>query len=334
MTKGILVCAETADGKITATTRELLHAGRDLADAAGSALAALVTGKNPQEAAAEAITLGADTVYTVDTPSFVESTPDYYASLLVMTCRKTEPAVVIFGQTDLGRDVAPLLAARSGGVACMDCVRVAIDTQTRALLQTRPVYGGNAMAVWSSGEEVLRVVALRPRSYAAAEPDATRQGEIVALDPPDSDESPRMELLETRKEEIKGVKIEDARIVVSGGGGIGGPDGFKMLEELALVAGGASGAVAATRVPCDEGWVSHGIEVGQTGTIITPDLYIAVGISGAVQHMVGCADSKVIVAINRDPDAHIFQEADFGIVGDYRQAVPALTGAIKSIKGA
>lgn len=334
MAKEILVCAETADGKITATTRELLNAGRSLADAAGSALAALVAGKNPREAAAGAIALGADTVYTVDAPSFAESTPDYYADLLVMACRRIEPAVVLFGQTDMGRDVAPLLAARSGGVAAMDCVRVAFDPDTRALLQTRPVYGGNAMAVWSSPEDVLRVVALRPRSYAAAEPDVARKGEIVALELPDSEKPLRLELLETRKEDIRGVKIEDARVVVSGGGGIGGSDGFKMLEELALAAGGAGGAVAATRVPCDEGWVSHAIEVGQTGAIIAPDLYIAVGISGAVQHMVGCADAKVVVAINRDPDAHIFQEADFGIVGDYRQAAPALTGAIKGIKGA
>ncbi len=334
MKTGILICAETADGKATATARELLHAGRMLADASGHSLAALVVGRNPDDAAAEAITLGADTAYTIDAPYFFESTPDFYAAVLTRACQEIDPAIVIFGQTDLGRDVAPLLAAQSGGAACMDCVNVAIDPQTKAFLRTRPVYGGNAMAVWSSEGDALAVVALRPRSYPAAEPDGSRQGNIVALETSVPEGAGRMELLETRKEEIKGVKIEDARIVVSGGGGIGGPDGFKMLEELARVAGGVSGAVAATRVPCDEGWVSHAIEVGQTGTIITPDLYIAVGISGAVQHMVGCADSKVIVAINRDPDAHIFQEADFGIVGDYRQAVPALTGAIKGIKGA
>ena len=333
MKTGILICAETADGKATATARELFNAGRKLADASGQSLAALVVGRNLDDAAAEAITLGADAAYTIDAPHYIESTPDLYIALLIQACQEIDPAIVIFGQTDLGREMAPLLAARSGGVACMDCVNIAIDSDAKALRMTRPVYGGNAMAVWSSEEDALKVVALRPRSYPASEPDGSRQGKIVALEPAVPDGAVGMELLETKKEEIKGIKIEDARIVVSGGGGIGGPEGFEMLEELALVAGGSGGAVAATRVPCDEGWVSHAIEVGQTGTMITPDLYIAVGISGAVQHMVGCADAKLIVAINRDPDAHIFQEADFGIVGDYRQVVPALTGAIKGVKG-
>jgi electron transfer flavoprotein alpha subunit len=335
MTTGILVCAETLEGRVTATTKELLHAGRLLADAVGQPLAALLAGRNTQAAAAEVIALGADTAYTVDAPAYIESTADYFTNLLFHACQKIDPAIVVFGQTDMGRDVAPLLAAKTGAAISMDCVGVAVDAGTKALFATRPVYGGNALAVWSSGVgDALRIVALRPRSYPAAEPDAARQGKVVALEAHGSGGAARVELLETNKEEIKGIKIEDARIVVSGGGGIGGPDGFAMLAELARIAGGAGGAVAATRVPCDEGWVSHAIEVGQTGTIITPDLYIAVGISGAVQHMVGCASAKVIVAINRDADAHIFEEADFGIIGDYRQAVPALTGAIAGIKGA
>jgi electron transfer flavoprotein alpha subunit len=250
--------------------------------------------------------------------------------MIAKACQEIAPSLVLFGQTDMGRDVAPCLAAASGTVACMDCVKVEAGADKKTLLQTRPVYGGNAMAVLVSEGCPLQVVAMRPRSTPAAELDAARNGEIVALSPVIADSAARVQLIETRKEEIKGIKIEEARVIVSGGGGIGGPEGFKVLEELAQLAGGA---VAATRVPCDEGWVPSGIEVGQTGTIVAPDLYIAVGVSGAVQHMVGCSNSKLVVAINRDPDAHIFQEADFGIVGDYKDVVPALTAAIKKIKG-
>ncbi len=329
MTAGILICAETIDGRISTTTRELLNAGRKLADKMNRPLGALLVGKNIREAAGEIISLGADTVYTVDAPSFIESSPDCHAAIITGACQEIKPSVVLFGQTDMGRDVAPSLAARLETTACMDCVNVDIDPDTKSLIQTRPVYGGNAMAVWTSEGREPHIVAMRPRSLPAAEPGVAGQGEIVALSPAIDESAAGMELIETRKEEIKGIKLEDAKIIVSGGGGIGGPEGFKVLEELAQVTGGAVGA---TRVPCDEGWVSSGMEVGQTGSIVTPDLYIAVGISGAVQHMVGCSNSKIIVAINRDPDAHIFQEADFGIVGDWKEAVPALTETIKKIQ--
>jgi electron transfer flavoprotein alpha subunit len=330
MTSKILVCAEVLDGRITATTGELLSAGRKLADKISGSLGALLVGRNIQGAAGEVISRGAETAYTVDALPFIESSPDDYAAIIAEACREIAPSIVLFGQTDMGRDVAPMLAAKSGTIACMDCVGVDIDPDTKSLLQTRPVYGGNAMAVWSSEGGALQVVAIRPRSFASAEPEPDRQGTIVALAPAVDASASRIELIETKKEETTGIKLEDAKIIVSGGGGIGGPEGFKLLEELAGIIGGA---VAATRVPCDEGWVSHAIEVGQTGTIVTPDLYIAVGISRAVQHMVGCSNSKVIVAINRDPDAHIFQEADFGLVGDYREALPALTEAIGNIRG-
>ena len=329
MTAGILICAETTDGRVTTTTRELLHAGRKLSDRINRPLGALLIGKDIAEAAREVISLGADLAYTVDAPSFIESSPDYHTAIVAKACQEIGPCVVLFGQTDMGRDVAPSLAAKLGTTACMDCVNVDLDPDTKSLLQTRPIYGGNAMAVWTAEGLEPRIVALRPRSVPAADPDVARQGEIVALSPAVDESAARIELIETRKEEIKGVKLEDAKIIVSGGGGIGGPEGFKVLEELARIVGGA---VAATRVPCDEGWVSSTIEVGQTGSIVTPDLYIAVGISGAVQHMVGCSNSKLIVAINRDPEAHIFQEANFGIVGDYKEAVPALIERIRGLQ--
>lgn len=330
MAIGVLICAEEIDGRVTTTTRELLNEGKKLADKMNQPLGALLIGKNIQEAAMEIISLGADVSYTVEAPSFIEASPADYIAIIAKACQEIGPSVILFGQTDIGRDAAPSLAAQLGTTVSMDCVNVDIDPDTKALLQTRPVYGGNAMAVWASQGREPQIVAMRPRSMPAAEPNAARQGEIIAIDPPAGQSAAGVELIETKKEEITGVKLEEAKIVVSGGGGIGGPEGFKMLEELAHAVGGA---VASTRVPCDEGWVSSAIEVGQTGTIVTPDLYIAVGISGAVQHMVGCSNAKRIVAINRDPDAHIFQEADLGIVGDYREALPALTETIRKIRG-
>jgi len=151
------------------------------------------------------------------------------------------------------------------------------------------------------------------------EPDASRKGEVKALEIAVSDTMIKGRLLETVKEEVKGIKLEEAKVIVAGGGGIGGRDGFKLLEELAKILGGTIGV---SRVPCDEGWMSIKLEIGQTGHIVSPDLYIAVGISGALQHMAGCAGSKLIVAINKDPEAHIFKEADFGVVGDYREVLP------------
>jgi electron transfer flavoprotein alpha subunit len=169
---------------------------------------------------------------------------------------------------------------------------------------------------------------MRPRATAPAEPDASRKGEIESLTVEVVDSSIKGKLVETVKEEVEGIKLEDAKVIVAGGGGIGGPEGFGMLQDLAKVLGGTVGV---TRVPCDEGWMPMTLEIGQTGRIVGPDLYIAVGISGAVQHMAGCSGSKHIVAINKDPDAHIFKESDFGVVGDYRQAIPTLIEKCKAL---
>jgi electron transfer flavoprotein alpha subunit len=162
----------------------------------------------------------------------------------------------------------------------------------------------------------------------ADEPDPSRKGEIIAFSVRIDDSLMKSKLLETVKEEVKGIRLEEAKVIVSGGGGIGSSDGFKLLGELAKALGGTIGV---TRVPCDEGWMSVNLEIGQTGHIVGPDLYIAVGISGASQHMAGCSSSKFIVAINRDPEAHIFKEADFGVVGDYRDVLPALIFRLKEL---
>jgi len=171
-------------------------------------------------------------------------------------------------------------------------------------------------------------VTIRPRSSDPAEPDPARQGEIISVSPAADDSSIKTKLIETVKEELKGINLEDAKFIVAGGGGIGGKEGFGLLQELAQV---LRGAVGTSRVPCDEGWMPKKMEIGQTGHMVSPSIYIAIGISGAPQHLAGCSGSKCIVAINRDPEAHIFQQADFGIIVDYKEALPALIDKLKSI---
>jgi len=314
----ILVCGEIADGRMTTTTQELLTMGRKLSDGLHQLLTVLMIGKNLQEAAKEAIFFGADKVYSVDNTFFQSFHPDYYTAIMVKVCQQIVPSVILFGQTDIGRDVAPRLSAKLGIPVTLDCTEANIDPVTREIIQTKPVYGGNAMAIWVTQSNQAQIVTMRPKSVMADKPDTSRKGEIIAFNPTIDDPMTNIKLLETVKEEVKGIRLEEAKVIVAGGGGIGGRDGFKLLEELARVLGGTIGV---SRVPCDEGWMSIKLEIGQTGHIVSPDLYIAVGISGALQHMAGCAGSKLIVAINKDPEAHIFKEADFGVVGDYREVL-------------
>jgi electron transfer flavoprotein alpha subunit len=326
--QGTLVCGEVIDGKITAVTRELLNIARRLCDNCSQLLSTLLIGKNIQEAATEVITLGTNKVYTVNGLPFAESHPDLYVATMTEVCKQTLPSIIIFGHTEMGREVAPRLASRLRTTVTMDCTGLSIDPETKRLLQSKPVYGGNAVATWLSDSHDPQIVTLRPRAVMPAEPDASRKGEITVLDITISDSMIKGRLLETVKEEVKGIKLDDAKVIIAGGGGIGSSDGFTMLEELAKVLGGTIGV---TRVPCDEGWKPLALEIGQTGHIVTPNLYFAIGISGAPQHMAGCSGSKRIVAINRDPDAHIFQEADFGVIGDYRTVLPALIEGCKTL---
>jgi electron transfer flavoprotein alpha subunit len=324
----ILVCGEVVDGKMTNTTRELLSAGKKLANGLHQPLNAVIIGKDLQELTKEAILYGADKVYSVDSTSFSEFHPDYYTVILAKVCQRIAPSVILIGQTDIGRDVAPRLAARLGIPVTLDCTELNIDPVTKEILQTKPVYGGNAMAIWVTESNQPQIVTIRPRSMMADEPNASRKGKIIAFDVKIDDSVIESKLLENVKEEVKGVKLEDAKVIVAGGGGIGGSEGFKLLEELARVLGGTIGV---TRVPCDEGWMSVSLEIGQTGHIVSPDLYVAIGVSGALQHMAGCSGSKLIVAINRDPEAPIFKQANIGVVGDYRDVVPALISKLKDL---
>jgi len=324
--KGVLICGEVVGGRITTITMELLNTGRRLCDDLKQPLSILLIGQDIN--AKEAILLGADKVYTVEGAPFAESHPEHYVAIITKACQQIAPSIILFSQTDMGRDVAPRLAARLGTTVCMDCVELAIDPETKQLLQTKPVYGGNAMAVWVSEDRQPQVVTIRPRVVAPAEPDTSRRGEITPITIDVDDSKIKGKLLETVKEEIKGIKLEEAEAIVAGGGGIGGKEGFKLLEELAKV---LRGTIGVSRVPCDEGWMPVSIEIGQTAHMVSPKLYIAVGISGALQHLAGCSGSKYIVAINKDSNAHIFKEADFGVVGDYREVLPPLIEKCKAL---
>ncbi|MGD2246623.1 MAG: electron transfer flavoprotein subunit alpha/FixB family protein [Candidatus Aminicenantes bacterium] len=325
---GVLICGETADNNLTGVTAELIHTGRKLCDSLEGQLSLLLIGHDAQSAADEAISFGVDKLYVSGDLLYPESHPEWILSAITHVCGDTQPSIVLFGQTDMGREMAPRLGARLDASVCLDCVGLEIDRETGSLLQTKPVYGGNAVAVWASVDFYPRIVTLRPRSSQPAKPDASRQGDIIRVDMTRENSTLKGKLLETVQEDARGVKLEEAKVVVTGGGGIGGSEGFQPIEELARI---LHGAVGISRVPCDEGWMPKNLEIGQTGRVVSPDLYIAVGISGAPQHLAGCSDSRCIVAINKDPEAHIFKEADFGIVGDYREALPAFIKKLKSL---
>jgi electron transfer flavoprotein alpha subunit len=326
--KGLLVCGEVMDGNVTTITKEVLSMGRKLSDDLDQPLSILMIGQEIEERAREVIRLGADKVYVVNGPPFAESSPDLYVSIMAEVCNQVVPSIILFGHTEMGRDVAPRLATRLDSVATMDCTGLSIHPETKRLLESKPVYGGNAIAIWVSESHNPQIVTLRPRVAMPAEPDDSKKGEVISLEIIIDHSMVKSRLLETVKEEVEGIKLEDAKVIIAGGGGIGGIEGFKALEELAKA---LRGTIGVTRVPCDEGWMPISLEIGQTGHIVNPNLYIAVGISGAPQHMAGCAGSKYIVAINRDPEAQIFKEANFGIVGDYREILPSFIERCKSL---
>ena len=239
-------------------------------------------------------------------------------------CRKVDPVLCLIGQTDLGRDLAPRLAARLDAGLCMDCTEVAYDSAQKTFAQTRPVYGGKAMAVFSSKPGKLQIDTIRPKSMQLSEGEQKTGEKVSVADEIQIQEKVRLVNCEKSREE--GIRLEEAKIIVAGGGGLGDPKGFEIISALARV---LNAAVGATRVPVDEKWVPHHMEIGQTGKIVSPDLYIAIGISGATQHITGILGSGKIVAINKDPDANIFRVADFGLVADYKDAVPVLVEKLK-----
>ena len=321
------VFCEVKEGKLSALSTEGLGIGRKLADDLGQTLAAILVGKQAAGLAKETLRYGADKAYVVENDLFTDYQSDAYVAVMQKLVDQAGVQIVIMGQTDIGRDLAPRLAFRFGTVATMDCLDLAIDGASKRLLQTKPVYGGNAKQVVTTDGDV-QVVTIRSKTMTPLEPDDARQGEVIAVDVAVDAGAVRVKLVERVAEEVVGLKLEDATIVVSGGRGIGSPEGFADLEALAKVLGGAVGA---SRPATDNSWYPNNRLVGITGKIIAPDVYIAVGISGSSQHLTGCSGAKTIVAINTDPEANIFRFAHFGVVGDWKAVVPALTEKVKSM---
>ncbi len=325
--KGVVVYCELKEGKIMPIAAEGLGIGRKLADSLGQELAAIILGSGVGSLAQQAIALGADRVYAVDDAQLKEYQPDVYISILENAAKQIKPLIMIMGQTDAGREIAPRLAFRLGTVAILDCVDLDIDSELKRLLQTKPVYGGNAQAVFVT-EADPQIVTIRTKAMEAPEPDASRKGEVVNIKAEIDTATVKTKIVQSVAEEVAGMKIEDASIVVSGGRGIGSTEGFKQLEELAAL---MKGAVGASRPPCDNNWIPDTAQVGLTGKIIAPDVYIAVAISGSSQHMSGCSGAKTIVAINKDKEANIFRYARYGVVGDWKKVLPAFQEKLKEL---
>ena len=323
----VLVLGECLGGQLSPTTSEIIAAGRKLADELGASVACGLLGHRLGQASAAALAQGADRVYVVDDPLLADFQIELHLEALTGLCRAVDPRILLMARTQIGRDVAPRLAARLGVPLAQDCLEVKIDAPTKNLLATRPVYGGNAMATVLCTESP-QFATVRPKAYAPLPAEASRQGEVTAVPVALDASMAKTRVINTVKEEAEGVKLEEARIVVAGGRGLGGPEGFRPLQELAKVLGAGIGA---SRAAVDSGWVPYSWQIGLTGKTITPDVYLTVGISGASQHIAGCSGAKCIVAINKDREANIFRYARYGIVGDWQKVIDAIIEAARAL---
>ena len=325
---GILVFGELGPDGLQSITAELLAAARSLSESSGDEVTVALLGSGADAVSQEAISLGADKVYSVQDPLLEDVQIEAQLAAFEAVCVQAQPFVVLFGRTHLGRDIGPRLAFRLGVGVAQDCLEVAVDSGTGRLIATRPVYGGNALARFTFPGDGAQVVVLRPKAVEPLEADSSRIGEVVTMQPGLDPSIIKARLVETVRQESEGVRLEDAPVVIGGGRGIGGAEAFEMLEELARIMGGAVGA---SRAVCDAGWIDHSYQVGLTGKTITPDIYITVGISGASQHMAGCSASKNIVAINRDADANIFKASTYGVVGDWKNVLPSFLETVREL---
>ncbi len=324
--QGIWVFAEQRDGQLKSVSYELLSKGRELADALKTELYAVCFGHDVKEVG-QLTAYGADKVYLVDDPALTNQQEDLYAAELVRLIQEHKPEIVLAGATSFGRAFIPKVAAILKTGLTADCTGLEVDTEKRLLLQTRPTFGGNIMATIICQARRPQMSTVRPRVFKKSIPDKIRKGQIIKVDLNNEGGTSRTKLIDFVEDLTEKVKLEDADIIVSGGRGLGKPENFQLIEELAEAMGAAVGS---SRPPVDEGWIPYSHQVGQTGKTVCPRIYIACGISGAVQHLAGMQTADMIVAINDDANAPIFQVATYGIVGDLFKIVPML---IEKMKG-
>ncbi len=323
---GVLIVAETRGDGLASITAELLGVGRAIADALSVPLGALLLGHGGGPLVSEAAALGADRIYVMEHLSLAEYQAEAHTAALASAVAATGPTVVLLGHTPIGRDLGPRAAFRLGAGLVTDCLAFAVEGGE--LRATKPVYGGKVLGTVAWEGEGPRLATLRPKAVDPAAPQPGRGAGVVALDPPSDLGARGTRVLERRRAPVEGPRIEEAPVVVTGGRGMGSEENFKHLEDLAALLGGAVGG---SRAATDAGWTTSAQQVGLTGKVVKPRLYIAVAVSGAMQHMAGCQGAKTIVAINTDARAPIFQHAHFGVVGDWAKVLPAFTAKCREL---
>ncbi|MBS4538085.1 FAD-binding protein [Clostridium sp. D2Q-11] len=326
--KGVWVFAEQRGGEVLNVSIELLGEGRKIADIRNVELTAVLLGENLDENAEMLVKYGADNVIAVDNEKLAVYTTDAYTKVIADLINEKKPEIMLIGATTIGRDLGPRVSARVKTGLTADCTRLEIDEEDGKLLQTRPAFGGNLMATIVCPNHRPQMSTVRPGVMEKAKFNENNVGNIEKKEVSFADGELKTEVVEIVKSEKAAVALDEAPIIVSGGRGLTDGKGFELLEKLADKLGGVVGA---SRAAVDEGWIEHSHQVGQTGTTVRPKLYIAAGISGAIQHLAGMQSSDCIVAINKNADAPIFKVADYGIVGDLYEVIPQLLEALDNV---
>ena len=329
MSKDVYVFIEQRDNQLQKVGIELLGKARELADDLGQQVVAMLIGENVKQHAELLIHHGADKVIIVEDPILKEYVTEPYTKAIYNIIKKYDPEIVIYGASSIGRDLAPRLASRIHTGLTADCTKLDIEDESNLLLMTRPAFGGNLMATIVCENFRPQMATVRPGVMQAMDSDTSRTGEVIEEKLEFTAEDMNVKIVDVLKHESKKKDITEANILVSGGRGLGGPEGFKPLEELAEV---LEAEVSSSRAAVDSGWITKDRQVGQTGKTVRPELYFAIGISGAIQHLAGMEESDLIIAINKDTDAPMFEVADLGVVGNLNAVVPKLTELIKKEK--
>ncbi|HIW85268.1 MAG TPA: electron transfer flavoprotein subunit alpha/FixB family protein [Candidatus Eubacterium faecipullorum] len=338
--KGVFIYAQQVDGEISPIAFELLGKAKDLAADLDTNVTAVLLGSGVKGLADQLAEYGADRVIVVDSPVLETYRTEPYTQALAAVINEYKPEIMLVGATAIGRDLGPRVSARVGTGLTADCTKLEIgdfplnplpgkEQKHNQLLMTRPAFGGNTIATIACPDNRPQMATVRPGVMQKIEPVAGAKAEVVEFSPELKENNCYVEILDVVKEVAEVANIQDAKILVSGGRGVGSKENFKLLEDLAQAIGGT---VSCSRAVVDNGWMPKDLQVGQTGKTVRPNVYFAIGISGAIQHTAGMEESDVIIAINKDESAPIFDVADYGIVGDLNKIVPLITEAVKARK--
>jgi len=326
---GVWIFGETDEkGRTARSTRALISMAGRIAGAASKEFACVLIGSHIKEAAEECLRLGPARVYLCMHTAFAQYDGEVYAQGLESICKKYHPDILLAAHSPIGQDLLPRLAARLDTQIVTDCIELAIDERDGGLLMTKPIYGGNAVAVFTS-DCSPQMATVRARIATPPQCHTAKEAELVPVEYVPVEEGRSIKRIQKMDSSADGARLEDAEVIVAGGRGIGSAEGFDSLRELAAVLGGAVGA---SRPPCDIGWMPSQLQIGLTGKVVAPKLYFAVAVSGMMQHIMGMFESGCVVAINKDKDAAIFRSADYGVVGDYREVLPSFIGKLQEMR--